>query len=218
MSGALEFDLPAGLLLYLMLYAVRRYLLNWLPPLFSAASLPASRWSARSCWIIPVSLLVGIWTHLLLDSATHLDGWLVLHSSLLQLPVSWFGLWRVQLFKVLYYVFTFLGSGCVALCYWNWLETMRNPAGRDHPGAPGTAAGVSQQPGSTVPEARWLAKWVGCTLFGVGTVLVAAVTRGENLFLAPALASLICAPLIAGSLVLTAPRRPGSNISHRRLF
>lgn len=69
---------------------------------------------------IVISLLIGAWTHLLLDSITHPDGWLVTHLPVLPGPVISVGQQRFMACEILCAGFTFSGVAWLAFCYLHW--------------------------------------------------------------------------------------------------
>ena len=78
--------------------------------------------AAATPFAIVLSLLIGAWTHLFLDSITHEDGWLVEHLPLLQnsIPLPW----KISFkgYDLLYAGCTLFGVAWLAACYWRWLE------------------------------------------------------------------------------------------------
>ena len=83
LPGSFGFCLPVGLLLVLVFYLVRSPVVSILPARYRPAFLPLCQRPVGSPFVIVVSLLIGAWTHLLLDSITHPDGWLVEHLPVL---------------------------------------------------------------------------------------------------------------------------------------
>jgi hypothetical protein len=66
------------------------------------------------------SLLVGSWTHLMWDSLTHQDGWVVGHVSALQYPLVLLAGRTVRPCHVLWYLSSFVGVVLVFTCYMRW--------------------------------------------------------------------------------------------------
>jgi hypothetical protein len=121
-AGAFLFCLPVGFLVWLAFDRVREHAVAQLPlPYRATLSCPIRRqpWPP---WIILISLLVGIWTHWLLDGFTHWNGWFVQHVPYLSYHLCRFGHVRMFAFDCLYYLCTFLGTFCVAMAYLAWLQ------------------------------------------------------------------------------------------------
>ncbi len=88
---SVTFCLPAGALLLLLAELYRRPFAYALPSpdrevVAGASSLLDLK--MRPWWRIPVSLYIGIWTHLAWDALTHQKGWVVQHFSPLQLSIG----------------------------------------------------------------------------------------------------------------------------------
>jgi hypothetical protein len=120
--GSIEFCLPVGLLLLTSFYALRRPLVALLPGRLKQVFLPPCQKPAGSLFSIVLSLLIGAWTHLLLDSMAHEDGWLAERTPLLQksVPLPWTS--GIKGYDALYAVCTLFGVAWLANCYWRWLE------------------------------------------------------------------------------------------------
>ncbi len=87
-------------------------------------------------WVLAsVSILLGVWTHLLWDSFTHDNGWMVHRFAALSAPVTVGGI-HTTVCHVLQYVSSAFGLAVLALWYW------RLPA----PHAAAAARGASRSP------------------------------------------------------------------------
>ena len=126
--GSLLLCLPASLVVYAAFHFVRRPVLSLLPTRYRQTLRPRSENPALSLFRLMVSLLLGTWTHLLLDSMTHEDGWLVQHLAFLR--SSWPGLsgHRMETYDGLYYASTFAGVAWLAWTYLIWLGKSAGPA------------------------------------------------------------------------------------------
>jgi Domain of unknown function (DUF4184) len=161
--GSFGFCLPVGLFLLLIFYRVRWPLVQQLPGRQRRVFEPFCLRPAGPFWIIVVSLLLGAWTHILLDSLTHDHGWLVEHLPVLQTNVA-IGSGHFHLCDLLYAACTFAGAIYVALAYLNWLQR---------------AAGAS----------TWIFsgfKWVAAGMFAALTLLISFANHdvGSSLDLA----------------------------------
>jgi hypothetical protein len=179
LGGSVLEDVPLGMVVLLALVALRVPLTELLGSRarpFFLDILERFAHAPRSSWLLaPLSMLAGIWTHLLWDSFTHENGWTVRHVAVLrsQVTVLWY---TGELCHVLQYASSVLGLGAVLLWY----------------RASVSASGVAAQPGSraaaraglqaATPFARSLQR---STLVLVG-VLVAAVVIGVAQAAAPA--------------------------------
>lgn len=178
--GSFGFCLPVGLLLVLVFYIARWPVVGILPYRQRRALLPLCL-LAGSPFLIVISLLIGVWTHLFLDSITHPDGWLVEHLPVLQSPVLTVGQHRFLVCEVLYAGCTFAGVAWLAFCYLQWLE---NAAGSPGPGTRGM-------------------KW-GCSLLLASSVLfIALASRGEHQLMGIVPAGIIAILLVIIFLLAT---------------
>jgi hypothetical protein len=84
-----------------------------------------------------VSIILGVWTHLLWDSFTHNNGWIVRRVAALSAPVT-FGGYSGTVCHVLQYLSSAVGLAALALWYWR-LPTP--PAAPAEPGAPRSSVG-----------------------------------------------------------------------------
>jgi hypothetical protein len=139
----LPYYLPAPLLGYLLLIAI--FVLRW--PL-TALLAPRARWLClralapfRAHWrpwaFAALGIIAGVWTHLLWDSFTHPDGWMVRRVAALSAPVT-LGAYTGPLCHVLQYVSSVVGLLVLAIWYWRLPAPAAVPAG---PGATRSAVG-----------------------------------------------------------------------------
>ena len=126
--GSFTLDLPIGAALLLFLWLLRVPLAAPLGPATRAKCLGAvERFGSEplSWALAPLSLLIGAWTHLLWDSFTHPDGWMVLRISALSAPVTVFS-YTGQLCHVLQYASSVFGLVVMAI----WFALLPAPAQR----------------------------------------------------------------------------------------
>ena len=133
LAGSFGFCLPVGLLLLLLFYLVRRPVVQRLPARQREIYEPLCQRPAGPLPIIVVSLLIGVWSHLLLDSITHEDGWFVEHLPVLQESVIR-GNCHFRICDLLYAGCTLVGTACVAFSYLNWIERSARTQDRMWPG------------------------------------------------------------------------------------
>lgn len=139
LRGSWSIDLPLGLALLGCLFVLRRPLTVLLPARSRGLCLRALEPYARRPleWLLaPVAILVGVWTHLLWDSFTHSDGWMVQRIEALSQVVT-IGPYTGELCHVLQYLSSVVGLTIVAVWYWR-LEPL--PAPRTRPAAAPSAA------------------------------------------------------------------------------
>jgi hypothetical protein len=138
--GSYTICLLLGYLLLLALLVLRRPLTALLSArarwLCLRALEPLRRhWSA---WAFAgVAIILGVWTHLLWDSFTHPDGWMVRRVAALSAPVT-LGAYTGPLYHVLQYVSSVFGLLVMAWWYWRLPAPPAAPLGR---GAPRSAVG-----------------------------------------------------------------------------
>jgi len=124
--GTFTLDLPFGIVMLLFVWLLRVPLAAPLAPASQAKCLGAlERFGSRSInWLVaPLSLLVGSWTHLLWDSFTHENGWMVSRISALSAPVSFFS-YTGELCHVLQYASSVFGLTVLAV----WFVLLPAPA------------------------------------------------------------------------------------------
>jgi hypothetical protein len=120
-AGGLGFCLPAGSLLLLLFYQLRGPVVRALPARFRRMVAPQCWRPAGPLLVMVISLLVGAWSHIILDSLTHGDGWLVKHLALLRAVVK-AGPVQLRVCDGLYDLTTLIGVAWLALAYQHWLE------------------------------------------------------------------------------------------------
>ena len=177
--GAFGFDLPVGFLIWLLFYGVRLPAIGLLPKHYREALLPLCRPPVGFPFRIGVSVLIGTWTHLLLDSVTHENGWLVQRLPLLQHITPWVGYDRLRIYDLLYYVCTFCGAGWLAISYLRWQATIL-----EHSSTGGTNR-----------------KWGYALLAAILTLVIAGACRGNGSMLGLCTTALISGLLVLGFLV-----------------
>jgi Domain of unknown function (DUF4184) len=132
--GAFTTDLLLGYAALVTVFVLRAPLTALLPArarwLCLNALAPFTR--GREWAFAPLAILVGVWTHLLWDSFTHSDGWMVHRVAALSAPVT-IGPYSGQLCHVLQYVSSAFGLIVMAV----WYARLRTP--RPSAAAPGAA-------------------------------------------------------------------------------
>jgi hypothetical protein len=117
-AGAFTTDLLLGYLVLVAVCVLRRPLTALLTPrargLCLGALRPFTRWQEWAA--APLAILLGVWSHLLWDSFTHENGWMVRRFALLSAPVS-MGPYTGTLCHVLQYLSSAFGLAVLALWY-----------------------------------------------------------------------------------------------------
>jgi hypothetical protein len=181
LPGSFGFCLPVGLVLVLVFYIARLPVVGILPSSYRRAFRPLCQRPVASPFVIVVSVLIGAWTHLFLDSITHPDGWLVKPLPVLQAPVLPVGQHRLLVCEVLYAGCTFAGVAWLAFCYLRWLE---------------------KAAGSPVPTTRGM-KW-GCALLLASSILfIALASRNPHPLMGIVPAGIIAVLLVIVFLLVT---------------
>ena len=124
--GTFTLDLPIGLVLLVLFWALRAPLAAPLPSGAAAKCFGAlERFGSRpGNWMLaPLAILIGSWTHLAWDSFTHESGWMVSRISALSAPVSFFS-YTGELCHVLQYVSSVFGLAVLAV----WFALLPVPA------------------------------------------------------------------------------------------
>jgi hypothetical protein len=123
--GTFAICLPAGLLVFGIFYLLRRPLCFLLPQPHRGALTPVakgSRFSVRGFITVPVSVLIGAWTHTIWDSFTHYYGWTAQHIAVLREAAIHIGNMELHTCSVLQHLSTLAGAGGLALLYFLWLS------------------------------------------------------------------------------------------------
>lgn len=122
--GSLGYGLPVGLLMAWLFYGLRRKAVEWLPKTRQSLLMPMCLHPAPPLIFLAISILLGAWTHLLWDSFTHKNGWLVQQVPLLQIQVLQLGRHQLFLCQALGYASSFAGVAWLFLAYEKWLQTV----------------------------------------------------------------------------------------------
>ena len=121
--GSFIFCLPVGIVMMLMLQLLRNPAVNLLPARQRQVFLPLCQKSLGSPLVILISLLLGAWTHLLWDSFTHAQGWLVVHLPVLQIHLVSVRGHNFELCHLLWYTSSFIGVAWLCFDYERWRQT-----------------------------------------------------------------------------------------------
>ena|SRR5208283_660466 len=133
--GSFGFGLPVGIVLLLLFYGLRLPLIGILPKRHRQLFFPLCRQPPGSPLVAGVSILIGAWTHLLLDSFTHSSGWLVEHLPVLHAPVVSMENQTLWVYSLVWYFCSFLGIAWLYFAYEQWKEISVGTARRSPTGA-----------------------------------------------------------------------------------
>jgi Domain of unknown function (DUF4184) len=120
LRGSWSIDLPLGLGLLVCVFVLRRPLTVLLSARSRGLCLRALEPYARRPleWLLaPVAILIGVWTHLLWDSFTHGDGWMVRRIDVLSEVVT-IGPYSGEVCHVLQYLSSVVGLLIMLVWYW----------------------------------------------------------------------------------------------------
>jgi hypothetical protein len=115
------FGMATGLVLLAFYCRVAPRVLAILPATCRDGLRPLLNIRLASAWTVILSLPIGVWSHLLLDSFTHSHGWLVRNLALLQTPVFMIYNHPIRVCHLLWYGFSFAGIAWLVLATRQWL-------------------------------------------------------------------------------------------------
>ena len=115
--GCFGFSLPVGWLLTLIFFAVREPLVKLLPAPHRQALLPSCRTLNQMWFVVPLSVLIGAFTHIFLDAFTHETGWFAERSDFLQTTLFMIGEHKFRVYRLLWHIVTWAGLLCLLLAY-----------------------------------------------------------------------------------------------------
>lgn len=124
--GSLGFCLPVGIALLAVFYFLRSPLVSALPSPHREALLPLCRRAPFRPWIVVLSLLIGAWTHIALDSLTRESDWLVHQLPVMQDDFTTIAGKGIKTYRVLWYGLTAAG---LFLLGWTYLQFLRRANG-----------------------------------------------------------------------------------------
>jgi Domain of unknown function (DUF4184) len=120
LRGSWSIDLTLGFALLVLVFVLRRPLTVLLSARARGLCLRALAPYAQHPleWLLaPLAILIGVWTHLLWDSFTHIDGWMVRRIDVLSRVVT-IGPYTGELCHVLQYLSSVAGLAIMAVWYW----------------------------------------------------------------------------------------------------
>jgi len=120
--GSFWFDLPIGLLMLVVIYLLRAPVAERLPT--SSRDLFLAMWPRPlgTPLAVVVSLMIGIWTHLLWDTFTHNHGWLVERVAALRTPLFDFRGKAFRVSHLISYLCSFGGVAVLLAAIISWRE------------------------------------------------------------------------------------------------
>ncbi|MEO8427865.1 MAG: DUF4184 family protein [Verrucomicrobiota bacterium] len=123
--GVFFYCVPAGLImLWIFHFVVKRPMASLLPASHQRRLVPwMDRFSfgpPRHFLLIVLSLIIGGFTHIIWDSFTHPDGWVVEHLPALSFTVWKTSLGPVRFYRVMQHCSTLFGGAVLFGCYWRW--------------------------------------------------------------------------------------------------
>lgn len=125
-AGSFTTCLPAGALLLLLFYALRRPVSFLLPMRHRSALLVlcdnGQPFTAVRVFVLLVSLLIGAWTHVIWDAFTHETGWFVQRIAPLGAVWATVGTAELRGYYLLQQLSTFAGGVILIVSYRAWLR------------------------------------------------------------------------------------------------
>ena len=128
--GSFALDIPIGLAALVCGFLLRGPLTALMSVRARALCLQAmERFKERPVnWVLaPISILIGTWTHILWDSFTHENGWMVRRVAALSAPVT-IGWYTGTVCHVLQYVSSVVGLMVLAVSYWRLPTPVSEPS------------------------------------------------------------------------------------------
>ena len=126
--GSVGFCLPVGIVTLLLVYGVGLRIVPLLPNPFRRVFVPLSQRPVGSPLVVVISVVLGACLHILWDSCTHRDGWMVERLPVLQWPLGLVGHRTLKLYHLLWYASTFAGVAWLFMAYQAWLQTATEPS------------------------------------------------------------------------------------------
>lgn len=133
LHGTFTVDVPMGMAVLTILWLLRVPLtapLGARTRMLCCMALQRFGSRPRHWALAPLSILIGAWTHVLWDSFTHPEGWMVQRIALLRVPVT-IGWYTGELCHVLQYLSSVLGLAALAI----WFLRRPVPSAMDEPRA-----------------------------------------------------------------------------------
>ncbi|HEY2383765.1 MAG TPA: DUF4184 family protein [Terriglobia bacterium] len=118
--GSLVFGLPAGGLILALFYGFRTKVIQRMPAALKRSLLPLCQRPPGPVWIVILSLVIGIWSHVLWDGFTHKDGWFVEQIPILSKVLFQYDGRTARLCTVLWYASSLLGAIWLFLSFEKW--------------------------------------------------------------------------------------------------
>ncbi|WP_367870576.1 DUF4184 family protein [Luteolibacter sp. Populi] len=115
--GSLTLALPVASVAWLLCRCFAGFLTGPLPDRLGTMMrefFTRAKWQVSAPFWIVLSLLLGIWTHTILDSFTHDTGWVVRRVAFLNESWPW------PFYRLLQHLASLLGMLVLAMIYWRW--------------------------------------------------------------------------------------------------
>jgi hypothetical protein len=129
-TGIFVYCLPIGLIsLFIFHYLIKYPALALLPSnhqirLYGIAN-GFSFWPLQKFVAILLSILAGAFTHILWDSFTHAEGWMVQRFTVLKSPIITIGSHGLPTFEFLQYCSTLFGGALIVYWYVKWYKAKK---------------------------------------------------------------------------------------------
>lgn len=127
-SGLFAFCLPAGIVAVLILFAARGRIAALMPEVMRRVFEPVLQQPPAALRAIVFSVFIGAATHVLWDSFTHEDGWLVGRIGFLHQRIMGLQGRSVRVCHFLSYASSVMGVAFLGVAYQQWRSRVRHPS------------------------------------------------------------------------------------------
>ncbi|MDX1952069.1 MAG: DUF4184 family protein [Verrucomicrobiota bacterium] len=127
--GLFQFDLPVGILFFLLFnYFCRLPLVSLFPESHQAALLNQKfSWSIPQLLLVPLCILLGAWSHILWDGITHVHPFTMRYMPFMAEPLFSISKWTIRPTNILQHLSTFLGGIYLLISYRKWIAPKKSP-------------------------------------------------------------------------------------------
>ncbi len=128
LPGSICFCLPVGILLLLIFTGLRTAMASILPNPHRNALLELCEKRSHPTWIsYALSLLIGIWLHILWDCFTNGDRWLGQQFSFLNFAIIQYGSVQIETSRLFWWASSIGGMLALLIAYWKFIRRQKAP-------------------------------------------------------------------------------------------
>ena len=125
--GTVLICVPTGLLVYALFQLIRRDFCYLLPSPHRNQLMPLAQqrkpFTGKRFITLCLSLLLGVWTHVIWDQFTHDGSYIARHFAPLRTVLFYIGKQEITISYVLQYISTIVGAAILAIAYLKWLRS-----------------------------------------------------------------------------------------------